>query len=358
MTPFKQHILTTASERALGRYMRAPDHSEAAAAPATPAAPAAPPAGEAAKPEAREEDSYTGGEVYEAPPEPEGEEKPAAGEGDDGDETVSGDVETPAPADDDGKPKSPAQKRIDELTAARREAERVAAEATRQVEYYKGLAEGRGAKPEGAEQDGDVGEDGPPKPDDYTYGDTDAQYVADLARYETKLAIREERAADEIRARAAKVEADYSVRVVDAKADIADYDDVVTKGADEGKWACSPVVALGIKLSEQGPRVAYHLATNPEESFRIAKLTPLEQAREFGKLEYRMELEAKSKAPEAGGEGIAPTTPNKSATRAPAPIPQVRGSGGRFVAPADTDDFASFEQRADEVLDRQKQRPR
>ena len=126
-----------------------------------------------------------------------------------------------------------------------------------------------------------------------------------------------------------------------------DYEELVTKGADEGKWACSPVVALGIKVSEQGPRVAYHLAKNPEESLRIAQMTPLEQAREFGKLEYKMELEhgGKSKAVESGGD----PKPNP-APRAPAPIPTVRGSGGRFQAPADTDDFAAFEARADEVI--------
>ena len=92
----------------------------------------------------------------------------------------------------------------------------------------------------------------------------------------------------------------------------------------------TPVMALAMKTSEQGPDVAYFLASNPGESERIAALSPLEQAREMGRLEGRYAYQE---------------TPSvRRVTNAPNPPTDLtRGGGGKFQTSADTDDFAAFD---------------
>jgi hypothetical protein len=130
------------------------------------------------------------------------------------------------------------------------------------------------------------------------------------------------------------MEVKWSERVTSAAEKYPDFAEKVTKGADNNAWACPPVVALGIKASEYGPDVAYHLATNVEESRRIASMHPLEQAREFGRLEARFELAAKQT------EQPKPKTVTQAA---PPPSVQARGAGGKFAVSADTEDFAAFD---------------
>ena len=84
-------------------------------------------------------------------------------------------------------------------------------------------------------------------------------------------------------------------------------------------------MAQTIQASEIGPDVIYHLGSNPKEAERIARLSPLLQAREIGKIEAR----------------LASSPPAKKTTTAPAPIAPVtaRTSG----APAfDTTDPRSI----------------
>jgi len=73
------------------------------------------------------------------------------------------------------------------------------------------------------------------------------------------------------------------------------------------------VMARAIQASEIGPDVLYHLGTNPKEAARIARLDPILQAREIGKIEVQL--------------GSAP--PVKRTSNAPAPIDPVtpRASG-------------------------------
>jgi hypothetical protein len=72
-------------------------------------------------------------------------------------------------------------------------------------------------------------------------------------------------------------------------------------------------MARAIQASEIGPDVLYHLGTNPKEAARIARLDPILQAREIGKIEVQL--------------GSAP--PVKRTSNAPAPIDPVtpRASG-------------------------------
>lgn len=72
-------------------------------------------------------------------------------------------------------------------------------------------------------------------------------------------------------------------------------------------------MAETIQASEVGPDVLYHLGSNPTEAARIAKMSPLLQAREIGKIEA----------------ALAANPPVKKTTNAPAPLSPVtpRGNG-------------------------------
>lgn len=66
-------------------------------------------------------------------------------------------------------------------------------------------------------------------------------------------------------------------------------------------------MAEAIQSSEVGPDVAYYLGSNPKEAARISQLSPIQQAREIGKIEVKLTT----------------TPPTKKTSSAPAPITPV-----------------------------------
>jgi hypothetical protein len=183
-----------------------------------------------------------------------------------------------------------------------------------------------------------------PDPANYEFGLADAKYIADTARWNARqefIAQEQQRA---VKAELAAIENSWNQRINDQKIaeKYPDFMEKVVKGADRDAWALSAVGALLIKNSEFGPDVAYHLASNPEESRRIAAMDPYEQMRAIARLEGR--YEALASAPKA------PATPPKVAPSAPNPPNRVRGAGGKFAVEGDTEDFAAFSKYADKVL--------
>lgn len=228
------------------------------------------------------------------------------------------------------------EERIGELTAARREAERVAAEARREADDLRRRYE-PAPQPEGQN-----GEDQAPDPTKYEYGEADPKFIADTARFHAREEFAQQTQQAEVRAQIADMEAQWTGKIADPEVvtKYPDFDEKVTKGAEAGSWDCSPLMAIGIKQSSVGPDVAYHLATNPADATRISKLTPMEQALEFGRLEGRFMAAPKTAT-------TPPVTPSKAP---PPPAARARGAGGQFAVASDTDDFASFDKMADGVL--------
>ena len=104
-----------------------------------------------------------------------------------------------------------------------------------------------------------------------------------------------------------------------------DWDEVV------GELTPNSVFTAAIMDAENSEEVAYYLGKNTKEAQRIAKLPPLSQAREIGKLEGT--LLAKS---------VAPKTPSK----APAPITPVTGTTPTVnTEPSEADDMKSWMQK-------------
>ena len=101
----------------------------------------------------------------------------------------------------------------------------------------------------------------------------------------------------------------YSEREEKARDKYDDFEDVVYNP----KLRITDVMAETIQYSDLGPDLAYWLGSNPKEAERIARLPPILQAREIGKIEVR----------------LSDNPPVKKSTSAPTPISPVtaRSSG-------------------------------
>ena len=101
----------------------------------------------------------------------------------------------------------------------------------------------------------------------------------------------------------------YSEREEKARDKYDDFEDVVYNP----KLRITDVMAETIQHSDLGPDLAYWLGSNPKEAERIARLSPILQAREIGKIEVK----------------LSDNPPVKKTTSAPTPISPVtaRSSG-------------------------------
>lgn len=316
-----------------------------------------------------ESESYEHGERVDdaAPAASDEEEVPAndeAGEGEEGapadDDAGEGDGEGGDEGDDEGegkdtapKPKKTAQERINELTRARREAERRAEALERELQATRTPPE-PGQKPtEPAAKPNDSAapdKSKAPNPDDFDYGEIDPKYIAALVDYQTTQRLNEYQQTQEQRQaeqRAAQEQAaareKFEQQIKAGSTKHEDFVEKVVVGAEKGAWLLSETMGKMLVESDVGDDIAYHLASNPEEAASVYRQAPMEQARYFGRLEAKFSAEqsAAPGTPPAGNKAAPPRAP-----KAPAPVLPARGAGGNFQASASTDDFAAFERRA------------
>lgn len=199
------------------------------------------------------------------------------------------------------------QKRIDELTRKAHEAEREAA-------FWREQA----AKSQAPSTDA-----AKPARDGF---DTDADYFEALADWKAEQKVGELRKQQQAEAlnkaeqtqTATRFEL-YQERVAASLEAMPDYAEVV--GASDVPAA--PHVLESILDSDSGPQLAYHLAKNPELAEKLNAMTPVQAAREIGRLEAQL------------AQPKAETPPPKRTTNAPAPITPVRGSNGQFTKSAE-----------------------
>lgn len=237
------------------------------------------------------------------------------------------------------------QERINELTRARREAER-RAEALdarlRELETETALQD-PAPQTESAQT---APSQERPDPDDYEFGELDSRYIAAVVRHETDLRInayRQQLAAEAAeRANAAEreeMQRRFREHVERGSKKYVDYYEKVVVGAEHSTWPLSAEMGQLIVQSDVGDEVAYHLASHPAEAERLYRSSPVEQARFFGQLEARF-----TAADSAAGTAKKGST--AKAPKAPPPVTPARGASGRFQAGADSDDFSSFERAA------------
>ena len=131
----------------------------------------------------------------------------------------------------------------------------------------------------------------------YTYRKADTQAKVEAAKAEAEAAAETDKSV---------VDEDWREQVMMAKADMPDFEQVAFSAP------ISDEVADLIMTSDMGTKVAYHLGQNHAEARRISQMTPVEAARELGR------LEAKLSAP----------PPKPKTTKAPPPIDPVQGGAG------------------------------
>lgn len=239
----------------------------------------------------------------------------AANEG----EGEEGQQEEPAP-----KARKSAQERINEVTAARREAEREAA-------YWRKVALDSHQAPQQERKAQEQPRDAAPNPDDFTHGDADPNYLVALAKYEAKREIREEYEAREQSQRLQASRSTFEQKVAE----------MFPEGEPEGLASLRSLPAIRSEItdvlftSEKGPLIADHLGDNPSVLRRLEGLPAHLVGFELAKIEAAL---------------TKPATPQPNrVTNAPEPAPKPRGAGGQFQVAADTNDFAAFERLADKV---------
>lgn len=152
------------------------------------------------------------------------------------------------------------------------------------------------------------------------------KYSKDLARYEANQALAEkDRKDNESKAAAAQAEVMKRVQASAEKARAAhdDFDSVMRAVAQDSSRDQVPQYVLNyLSESAEAGEVAYYLAKNPEESQRIAKLSPIRGIAELAKLEER--LTKPSEAVIAPPKVSVPPSP-------PPPIEPLSGAGSSVV---------------------------
>jgi hypothetical protein len=216
---------------------------------------------------------------------------------------TSEDAEQPEADEERPKPKG-VQKRIDELTANWRNAER-------DRDYWRELAVKTQA-PKEPEKPQAAQPQGKPALDNFSSYE---EYVEALADWKVEQRLGADRE-QQTRAQQEQVQQEQ-IRTFQSRADRVrsshpDFDTVVANPL----LPISDAMAEAAYSSEKGPELLYHLGQNPQEAERIYRLSPHQQAMEMGRLEAKL------------------SRPARTQTNAPAPISPVSGSGGsQFVDP-------------------------
>lgn len=211
----------------------------------------------------------------------------------------AGESETEESSEDSEKPKPKGgfQKRISELTRNWRESER----RVDQLMDYIAQMQKAGATPQQIEAATEQA------PTLEQFGYDEAKYQQAVIKFAESAA---ERAATrkmtewEQKQQSTTKAQSFKQREAEFKATVEDYEELVY---DQSLSITTPMAEV-IAESDIGPQVAYYLAKNPDEASRIAALSPIQTARELGKIEAR--LTTAKAAP-------------KATTKAPPPPPKI-----------------------------------
>lgn len=116
----------------------------------------------------------------------------------------------------------------------------------------------------------------------------------------------------EISKQQAEIDNAYADREEEARNKYDDFEQVVYNP----KLVITNEMAETIKASEIGPDLAYWLGSNPKEAARISAMSPLQQAREIGKLEAKLGSNPVTKPTSSAPAPIKPVTARTSGSPA------------------------------------------
>ncbi len=193
-----------------------------------------------------------------------------------------------------------AQKRYDELTRKTYDS----LSRAERAEYRAQLAEHKLAELETQQK----AKTEPVAPDNFPtleqYGYDEGKYQAAVATHVTKIATEQGKTAAQAalneerqRQQEENVGKSWATKEAEFSKSKPDYADKVKRDPRDGGPVISKPMADLIMGSQLGPQVAYYLAENAEKSAAIANLPPIEQAREIGRIEAKLELAKLPPAP-------------------------------------------------------------
>jgi hypothetical protein len=197
-------------------------------------------------------------------------------------ETVANADPSPAAVDTSDKSDKPngSQKRIDELTWHRRNAER----RNRQLESE--LAQMREQLTQRASPTPEQRQEAPKKLADFNYDEEKyAEYVADVAAEKAAIKLRALQEREKTESSRKTNQSKFREREAALRNEMEDYEDVAYTAPIHDH------VADLVMSMDDGPRVAYFLGKNPETAAKLSALPPLEAAKELGRIETRLAYE-------------------------------------------------------------------
>ena len=242
------------------------------------------------------------------------------------------------------KPAQGVQKRIDELTKQREEANRRADAVQAMLDRALSVIEGKPPQSAAQPTATPTEEAEPKKPDRNTFTDPDAYdaamdtYVQAKAEFVAKREVgkaldannkaQQERTIAEQQRVAREA---YGARVEKAKVKYPDYKEV----AESPNVTVSIPMAHAIAHSDDGPEIAYYLGKNPQEAQRIATLSPPVQLLELGKIAVRL---------------ASPTAPKPQVTAAPKPITPIVTGADASTATSEEESMDAYAARRQKQL--------
>ena len=193
-------------------------------------------------------------------------------EANDQSEQPTEEIETKATEEKKQNPKL--EKRFSELTKQREEARK---EAAKEREARESL-ESRIKELEGRAEPKPVEENVKPSPsqfnDAFEYAEALAEWSAENALLNRDKAENERKAQEE----RSKIIKSWNDRLVNVKADLPDYDEMIASASD---ITVNDAIRDAMLESEQGPRILYHLAENPELAEKLNTLSTVSALREI-----------------------------------------------------------------------------
>lgn len=126
-------------------------------------------------------------------------------------------------------------------------------------------------------------------------------------------------------------------RIDDLRAEMSERYDAEEISAlfEDDDFPIHPVTRDFLLESEKGAELGYYLVANQKEARRIARLSPLQQARELTRLEDRL-----TAAPQQ----------QKKPSSAPAPVTPVGGGKTQATEPSESDDMATWMKKRQQQL--------
>lgn len=222
-----------------------------------------------------------------------------------------------------------------ERNAARGEAEEAAAKAARleaELQDLRARMEANQAMPTPKEPD--------PKPERKQFV-SDEDYLEALTDWKTDQKLAEQqREQQQARTEAMQQQLadNWAQRLEMAKAELADFDEVVGKSEID----LPNHLYVAIVESDMGPQLAYYLAQNPSEARLLKGMSHTSALRMLGKLEEQLEKASEKPAAKTESGAEKKPEPQVEKSKAPPPIEPLKDASGPVEKPTSQMTYAEY----------------